>query len=226
MLCLTGESASPRSGLGKDFVAPRGTAAALSSSKAMARSMIHPQRVQNQRDKRLNLGGGQRGGGWWWQWEGVCAGLRRTDGWMGICEQGGEGSPVPIRAQPCPATEGTCRAEFGLFPQGNSPLPRTQVPKPITSTSSSQGWTLPIHPWLHVTTSPIATTNVTHGDETAGGEQRTLHPWELPCDGSSLGTEGWVAHPLSLKVTHVAAARIDPSVFGQCGCRERAWGDP
>lgn len=42
----------------------------------------------------------------------------------------------------------------------------------------------------------------------------TLHPGELLCDASSLGTEGWVARPFIPKVTHVAAAMIEPPVFG------------
>jgi len=58
---------------------------ALSSSAAMARSVIRPQRVQNRRDKETQNGRGAEGVWWWrwrWRWEVVSAGLRR----MGICD--------------------------------------------------------------------------------------------------------------------------------------------
>lgn len=78
---------------------------------------------------------------------------------------------------------------------------------------------MPTHSWLHVTASPIGTANITRGDDAARGEHK-----ELPCVGSSLGTKLQVMHLLSPKMVHVAAARIDSPVFGQCGYSERALG--
>lgn len=145
---------------------------------------------------------------------GGCLRWAAMDRQTGICKQGGEGSPVLLWAQPCPANEGTRRAEFVRFPQGNASLPRTTDPKIIISPSFSQDQTCLSTLGCVALSLPLLW-RVSHVEV-------TLYPRELPCDSSSLGTEGWVARPFIPKVTHVAAAMIERPVFRQQGYSDSA----